>query len=147
MREADIAAQMGISRGPVREAFRQLDQEGLTYSHPYRGTVVLEFSAKETEEIFVPTRRLIETFVALNAYKVLTENDYDALKSIISKMKEASKTDNLDEITNLDIQFHTYLVGTCFKSFSLRTLEQYYFQNPLSYAVSGNKTCKTRYCC
>jgi len=110
LREADIAAQMGISRGPIREALRQLDQEGLTYSHPYRGTVVLEFSAKETEEIFVPTRRLIETFVSTNAHKVLTEEDYTALKAIISKMGEASKTDNLDEITNLDIQFHTYLV-------------------------------------
>ena len=31
--ETEIASQMGISRGPVREAIRQLDQEGLTYSH------------------------------------------------------------------------------------------------------------------
>ena len=110
LRENDIATQMGISRGPIREALRQLDQEGLTYSHPYRGTVVLEISEKETEEIFVPTRRLIETFVALNAYKVLTDEDYDTLRVIISKMKDASNKDNLDILTDLDIQFHTYLV-------------------------------------
>lgn len=108
--EADIAAQMGISRGPVREAIRQLDQEGLTYSHPHRGTVVLEMNKEETEKVFVPTRRLIETFIAENAYQILTKEDYENLESIISQMEYAYEADNLYNLTDLDMKFHTYLV-------------------------------------
>lgn len=108
--EADIAAQMGISRGPVREAIRQLDQEGLTYSHPHRGTVVLEMNKEETEKVFVPTRRLIESFVAENAYQILTKKDYENLESIISQMEYAYEADNLYNLTDLDMKFHTYLV-------------------------------------
>lgn len=110
LREADIAAQMGMNRAPVREAFRQLDQEGITYSHPYRGTVVLETSPRETEEVFVPTRRIIEGFVAKNAATVLTEDNYRVLDEIIEQMRVAGQEENLDRLTDLDIQFHGYLV-------------------------------------
>ena len=110
LREAIIASQMGISRGPIREAFRLLDQEGLTYSHPYRGTVVLDISAKETEEIYVPVRRIIEEFVAQNAHGLLSEEDYEALEVIVAEMDKASREDNIERLTDLDIRFHTYLV-------------------------------------
>src|SRR5438105_971975 len=40
LRESEIADQMGVSRGPIREAFRQLEQEGLIVSQPHRGTYV-----------------------------------------------------------------------------------------------------------
>lgn len=108
--ESEIASQMGISRGPVREAIRQLDQEGLTYSHPHRGTVVLEMNTEETEKVFVPTRRLIETFVAENAYQSLTEEDYANLEAIIDQMESAYQDDNLYNLTDLDMKFHSYLV-------------------------------------
>ena len=110
LREADIAAQMGMNRAPVREAFRQLDQEGMTYSHPYRGTVVLEISPQETEEVFVPTRRILENYVAKHAASVLTEDDYHELEKIISQMDIAGREENLDQLTDLDMQFHSYLI-------------------------------------
>lgn len=110
LREADIAAQMGISRGPVREAFSRLAQEGLIYSHPYRETVVTEIDPEQTEEIFVPIRRIIETYVAQNAYKDLNDEDYAYLDSLVGQMEEACHKENLDELTDLDIALHTYLV-------------------------------------
>lgn len=108
--EAEIAAQMGISRGPVREAIRQLDQEGLTYSHPNRGTVVLEMDPKETEKVFVPTRRIIEEYVAEIAAEKLTHEDYENLEAIIRQMETADSEDNLYQLTDLDIKFHSYLI-------------------------------------
>ncbi len=51
--ETDISTRMGISRAPVREALRQLEQEGLVISYPYRGTEVLGVSQEEVEEILV----------------------------------------------------------------------------------------------
>ena len=108
--ETDIAKQMGISRGPVREAILQLDQEGLTYSHPHRGTIILEMNSEETEEVFVPTRRVIETFVAKNACRYLTDTDYQYLESLIQQMEMADAEDNLYNLTDLDMKFHSYLI-------------------------------------
>ena len=108
--ETEIASQMGISRGPVREAIRQLDQEGLTYSHPHRGTVVLEMNSEETEKVFVPTRRILEEYVARNAYLHLNDADYQYLESIIQEMEAASQDDNFYEMIELDMKFHSHII-------------------------------------
>jgi DNA-binding GntR family transcriptional regulator len=47
LREAEISKQMGVSRGPVREAIRMLEQEGLLVSLPYKGSTVTEISCEE----------------------------------------------------------------------------------------------------
>jgi len=44
---------------------------------------------EETKEVFVPTRRVIETFVAKNACWYLTNTDYQYLESLIQQMKMA----------------------------------------------------------
>lgn len=108
--ETEIATQMGISRGPIREAIRQLDQEGLTYSHPHRGTVVLEMNSKETERVFVPTRRIIEEYVAENACQHLREENYEFLEAIILQMEAASKDDDFYEMIDLDMKFHSHII-------------------------------------
>ena len=108
--ETEIASQMGISRGPVREAIRQLDQEGLTYSHPHRGMIVLEMNSEETEKVFVPTRRILEEYVARNAYLHLTNENYQYLESIIKQMESASQEDNFYEMIDLDMKFHSHLI-------------------------------------
>lgn len=110
IREVDISNQMGISRGPIREAMSRLDQEGLVFSHPYRGTIVLETSSEEMEDIFIPTRRIVELYAAKHAYKRLTKKDYEVLKSLVDEMNKASNIDSIPELTNLDIKFHTYLI-------------------------------------
>lgn len=108
--EAEIASQMGVSRGPVREAIRQLDQEGLTYSHPHRGTIVLEMDPEETEKVFVPTRRIIEEYVAERASAKLTDVDYGNLEAIIQQMEISDNEDNFYQLTDLDMKFHSYLI-------------------------------------
>ena len=108
--ETEIASQMGISRGPVREAIRQLDQEGLTYSHPHRGTIVLEMDSEETEKVFVPTRRIIEGYVAPNAYLSLKDEDYSYLEDLINQMESANEKDNFYQLTDLDMRFHSYII-------------------------------------
>src|SRR3954470_17922894 len=50
--EAEVARQMRISRGPVREAIRLLEQAGLLVSTPGRGTVVVTLSAEDVEEVY-----------------------------------------------------------------------------------------------
>src|SRR5690348_16056897 len=49
----DIANALGVSRMPVREAFRQLDSEGFIRMRPNRGAVVMILTAQDVEEIFL----------------------------------------------------------------------------------------------
>ncbi len=59
--EAHISGQLQVSRGPVREAMRQLVEEGLLEHVPYKGTVVKGFTVKDVEEIY-SFRTLLERF-------------------------------------------------------------------------------------
>lgn len=59
--ELQLAEQLGVSRGPLREAVRQLVEEGLIDQVPYKGTVVKTLSTKDVEEIY-SFRTLLETF-------------------------------------------------------------------------------------
>ena len=59
--EAQIAEQLGVSRGPLREAMRQLVEEGLLEHIPYRGTMVKTVTVQDLEEIY-SFRILLETF-------------------------------------------------------------------------------------
>ena len=52
LRQEELAAAFGVSRIPVREAFRQLETEGLIKINPHRGAVVSSLSAFEVQELF-----------------------------------------------------------------------------------------------
>lgn len=59
LRQDDVAMRLGVSRIPVREAFQQLEGEGLIVNIPYKGAVVSRLSAREMEEYF-DVRALLE---------------------------------------------------------------------------------------
>ncbi len=50
--EADLTVELGVSRGPLREAFRKLTSEGLVESVPNRGAIVRRLSHQQTQELF-----------------------------------------------------------------------------------------------
>jgi GntR family transcriptional regulator, gluconate operon transcriptional repressor len=60
LNEAGIARQLGISRGPVREALKELRAEGLVLEAPRRGAFIVELTAKDVAEIY-ELRAAIET--------------------------------------------------------------------------------------
>ena len=60
--EATLSTELGTSRGPVREALRQLENEGLVMSFPYRGAVVLGVSDEEVQEVLIPIRLTLERY-------------------------------------------------------------------------------------
>lgn len=57
--EGDVAAEVGVSRTPVREAFLQLESEGMLALYPKRGALVVPVTARETRELFA-ARALVE---------------------------------------------------------------------------------------
>ncbi len=111
--ESDIAKQMGISRGPIREAFQRLEKDGLLLSSPYRETVVAEMSKQEADEVYVPIRRIVEQYACSRATRKLTEKDYACLTDIIHGIEEGCRAQDLVTITRLDSEFHQHIITRC----------------------------------
>jgi DNA-binding GntR family transcriptional regulator len=108
--EEDLAERLDMSRGPIREALRQLEQEGLVASFPYRGTVVAETSTDEVVQVLVPIRAALEQFALDHALPRLTAEDFTRLSAIVESMAVAAAEGDLPEVVELDMRFHRLVV-------------------------------------
>lgn len=102
----DIAAEIGTSRMPVREALNRLATEGLVVNRPNRGAVVRLLTAKEVREVFA-MRAVLEGLAASLAAENVTPNDVDDLERLLQRM-DRSGLDASQWIT-AHSQFHERL--------------------------------------
>lgn len=106
LREEELAASLGVSRTPVREALRRLAAEGLVRHERNRGVQVASWSAHDLDEIF-SLRSVLEPWgCALAATSGLA--DLEELDGLATAMDEQAARDrpDLDEITRLNNRFH-----------------------------------------
>ncbi len=107
--EKDIAEAMSLSRGPVRDAFRILEIQGLVARYPHRGTFVSGMAMQDAEEI-CSLRGALEILAVDYAIKNATAARLDELDRIVDRMAERTDTDYTQaEATELDMQFHDAL--------------------------------------
>lgn len=123
LKENEIADQLDVSRSPVREAFRHLEQEGLITSIPNQGSFVREFDEHDIRDIF----RLRTTLEVLACELIverggLTDADLTYLEALIGQQKAASESADFEELTQLDMDFHEFL---CEKAGSERLLKMW----------------------
>src|SRR3712207_95115 len=78
--DADLAPKLGVSRTPVREAFRRLDDEGLLQTARNRWTRVSEIDVQQAEHIY-PIVWSLESLAASLACPRLEPPDYEAMKN------------------------------------------------------------------
>jgi DNA-binding GntR family transcriptional regulator len=109
--ESDLSERMGVSRGPIREALRQLEHEGLVISSPYRGTVVLGVSQEEVEQVLIPIRLILERFAFPHALRKMDEEDFERLEGLIRDMSEAAERGDLDRIVGMEVGFHEFVIS------------------------------------
>jgi DNA-binding GntR family transcriptional regulator len=107
--ESDVAEQMGVSRAPIREAIRQLEQEGLVQIFPHRGAVVLGLPETEIDAIY-EMRAVIEARAMARVALTLTEEEDQELLEIIDKMREALDLGDIDQVAELDWQLHGRII-------------------------------------
>jgi len=112
LNEVDLASRFGTSRGPIREALRQLVQAGLLRSEPHRGAFVPHLSTEDIADIY-QAREAIETA----AVKSLLESGLNAhvaesLAKIVQLMKRAQAGREWARLADLDMRFHTELVAS-----------------------------------
>src|SRR3954464_5958021 len=87
--EAEIAREMGVSHGPVREALRELEAENLIIIEPHRGAFVRAFTAQDVREIY-SLRALLETAMVHLAQARVQPSDLDDLQALIERMRVAA---------------------------------------------------------
>jgi DNA-binding GntR family transcriptional regulator len=110
--EAEIAQQLGVSHGPVREALRELESEDLLVIEPHRGAFVKSFTADDIREVY-QFRSAIETAAVTLAIDHITEADLDHLERLIERMRQASGEGDLETLIELDLEFHRVLCARC----------------------------------
>lgn len=109
LNQAQIAERLGISRGPVREALGQLEQEGLIRSVPYKGVVVTPLNPAYVRELY-SLRTVLETFALRRGMERGDEADVVTLQTIIAEMRRAARRGDAPELTRLDLKFHSAII-------------------------------------
>ncbi|MCU1490274.1 MAG: GntR family transcriptional regulator [Acidimicrobiaceae bacterium] len=103
--EDELAFQLGVSRGPVREALARLTREGLVLNEHHRGAIVACLSGEEVEEIY-SLRTALECLAAERVCTSATVEDLQAIERIVEYIDELPKPLEKLAVANLDLDFH-----------------------------------------
>jgi DNA-binding GntR family transcriptional regulator len=107
--EGNVAAAVGVSRTPVREAFSRLASEGLLRVYPKRGALVVPVSAAEVESV-MEARLVIEQFAIEKV--IVSETDIGSEPAdAIARQERFAAADNLRRFIEADHQFHRAFVA------------------------------------
>ena len=107
--EADVAARMGVSRAPVREAIRHLEQEGLVEFFPHRGAVVVGVPEAEIGAIY-ELRAIIEGRAMAAVAVTITDAQLETLEALIAEMRQVLPSKDSAAVADVDLRFHGLLV-------------------------------------
>jgi len=110
--EATLAAQLGISKTPVREALLRLRVDGLIEIQPQRGTFVFSLTSRQVEEICA-FREVVEVSAVKLAMEARRPGLVKALQANVREMALARKTADWEAIRQLDEAFHEAIVAHC----------------------------------
>ncbi len=108
LNEAELAIAMGVSRGPVREAFRALEQAGLLHTQKNRGVFVRQVSLEEADEIY-EVRAALEAQIGRLAAKRITPGQLERLQAIVKRMHAVGRSRDADAYFALNLEFHEVL--------------------------------------
>jgi phosphonate utilization transcriptional regulator len=109
LNEATIADMLGVSRGPVREAFRSLEESGLVRLEKNRGVFVRQVSLEEAGEIY-ELRAALDEFAGRRVAQKADAADVRELRALVDRMDKAAARDELDLYYRTNLQFHDRLV-------------------------------------
>ena len=103
--ELQLAAKLGVSRTPIREAIRMLVQEGLAVTVPRKGAEVAKMTEKDMEDVLIIRAALDELAVEL-ACDAITEEQFKQLQGARRTFENSLKTGDLRKIAAADVKFH-----------------------------------------
>ncbi len=112
LKEVAIGEELGVSRTPVREAFRQLELEGLIQIIPNKGAYVTGITAKDVKDIYM-IRSLLEGLCARMATEKITKEQLEEMEENIYLAEFHAGKGHMDQMAELDNRFHDILYEAC----------------------------------
>jgi len=107
--EVALSEQLGVSRGPIREAIGRLAAEGLVTVRPRRGAIVRSLSKDEFLELY-QVREALEIMAVRLAVPRLGADDFAALQGLIDTMGKHAERGEITEFFEANVAFHAYLL-------------------------------------
>ena len=108
LNEAEVAAQLGISRGPVREALRALEETGLVRVEKNRGVFVRQISMEEADEIY-DVRASLDEMIGRRVADCAKADQLAQLRALIARMDAAVQQSDSSAYYAANIEFHDAL--------------------------------------
>lgn len=112
LKEMTIGEEMGVSRTPVREAFRQLELEGLIQIIPNKGAYVTGITEKDVKDIYM-IRSLLEGLCARWATEHITEEKMEEMEENVYLAEFHAQKGHMEQLAELDNRFHDILYESC----------------------------------
>ncbi|MEO7744543.1 MAG: FCD domain-containing protein [Usitatibacter sp.] len=109
LNEEAVAEMLGVSRGPVREAFRGLEEAGLVRLEKNRGVFVRQISVEEADEIY-EVRAALDEFVGRRLAQLRTPELVAELREHVGRLEKAAARRSLDACAAANLAFHDRLV-------------------------------------
>lgn len=108
--ESELAAKLGVSKTPVRDALLRLEREGFVKKIAYTGTYVAEINRKSIVEIFT-IRSTLEGLAARMVCGKLSEEDIAKAQSYVHEMENANKRNDIKAAALQNERFHSLLIA------------------------------------
>ena len=103
--ELQLASKLGVSRTPIREAIRRLEQEGLAVTMPRKGAEVARMTLKDMEDV-LEVREALDELAARIACAKINDEQLENLKSIRDEFKKSLDSGDVKKIAEEDVRFH-----------------------------------------
>lgn len=103
--ELQLASKLGVSRTPIREAIRMLEQEGLARTIPRKGAEVAGMTEKDMEDV-LQIRCVLEELAARLSCQNITDEEMRKLKIAMVAFEEKTREGNVVELAKADVTFH-----------------------------------------
>ncbi|WP_314242991.1 GntR family transcriptional regulator [Streptomyces kutzneri] len=120
--EGELAAAVGVSRTPVREALLRLETEGLLKLYPKKGALVLQVSAQEITDV-LETRLLVEEFTVRRAVPA-APGLLDRLAALLDEQRRHADAGDLAAMMAADRGFHAEIVRSAGNQILCRLYDQ-----------------------
>ena len=106
--EAELARELAISRGPIREALALLEKDGIVVNVPRRGKFLPAFDAQTIDEIY-SLRKVLEPYAVQLLIATLTETKVASLHESLDRLRDAADAGDVRTVAQRDIDFHNSL--------------------------------------
>ena len=113
LRETQLANRFGVSRGPIRDAFLQLSQEGFLTYQANRGVTVRHPPDQEDRTFVASLRSQIELLIVNKGFDQMSADGMMRLEESLKTLREVCSAGNIVEIAKADMGFHQVFLVEC----------------------------------